>query len=174
MYKLCSILVHHYIHHCAIRDNVIRMLDRIHDMIVASPTCSKDQLTHLLLALRTSNRSADGDFQANFPCSIIFPIFKNCWNTGYPLNITFIFDRCQPPTPELFMCSFFCSIHEWVVTFCIILQYQNITGCWDFSLAHWGRDKMNDIFQMTFSNAFSWLKMFEFRKQFDWRFFLRV
>ena len=29
-------------------------------------------------------------------------------------------------------------------------------------LTHWGRDKMINIFQMTFSNAFSWIKVFEF------------
>ena len=27
-------------------------------------------------------------------------------------------------------------------------------------LTHWGRDKMAAIFQMTFSNAFSWMKMY--------------
>ena len=31
-------------------------------------------------------------------------------------------------------------------------------------LTHWGRDKMAAIFQTTFSNAFSWMKMHEFRK----------
>ena len=31
-----------------------------------------------------------------------------------------------------------------------------------FALSHWGRDKMAAIFQ-TFSNAFSWMKMYEFR-----------
>ena len=30
-------------------------------------------------------------------------------------------------------------------------------------LSHWGRDKMAAIFQRTFSNAFSWMKMYEFR-----------
>ena len=30
------------------------------------------------------------------------------------------------------------------------------------SLAYWGRDKMAAISQTTFSNAFSWMKMFEF------------
>ena len=29
-------------------------------------------------------------------------------------------------------------------------------------LTHWGRDKMADIFQTTFSNAFPWMKMFQF------------
>ena len=29
-------------------------------------------------------------------------------------------------------------------------------------LTHWGRDKMTTIFRMTFSNAFSWMKMFKF------------
>ena len=41
-------------------------------------------------------------------------------------------------------------------------------------LTHWGRYKMADIFQTTFSNAFSWMKMFEFRIQCDWSVFLRV
>ena len=33
----------------------------------------------------------------------------------------------------------------------------------DSSLTHWGRDKMAAIFQTTFSNAFSWMKMVKFR-----------
>ena len=39
-------------------------------------------------------------------------------------------------------------------------------------LTHWGRDKMAAIFQTTFSNAFSWMKMFEFRLKFHWSLFL--
>ena len=41
-------------------------------------------------------------------------------------------------------------------------------------LTHWGRDKMNAISQTTFSNAFSWMKSFEFRLNFHWSLFLRV
>ena len=41
-------------------------------------------------------------------------------------------------------------------------------------LTHWGRDKMADIFQTIFSNAFSWRKMLEFRSIFHWSLFLRV
>ena len=41
-------------------------------------------------------------------------------------------------------------------------------------LTHWGRDKMDAISQTTFSNAFSWMKMFEFRLQFHWSLFPRV
>ena len=40
-------------------------------------------------------------------------------------------------------------------------------------LTHWGRDKMDAISQTTFSSAFSWMKMFEFRLKF-WSLFLRV
>ena len=40
--------------------------------------------------------------------------------------------------------------------------------------AHGGRDKMTTILQTTFSNAFSWQKMFEFRLKFHWTLFLRV
>ena len=41
-------------------------------------------------------------------------------------------------------------------------------------LTHWGRDKMDAISQTTFSSAFSWMKLFEFRLKFHWSLFLRV
>ena len=41
-------------------------------------------------------------------------------------------------------------------------------------LTHWGRDKMADIFPPTFSNGFSWMKMYEFRLIFHWSLFLGV
>ena len=41
-------------------------------------------------------------------------------------------------------------------------------------LTHWDRDKMAAIFQTTFSNAFSWMKMHEFRLRFHWKLFPRV
>ena len=41
-------------------------------------------------------------------------------------------------------------------------------------LTHWGRDEIDAILQTTFSNAFSWIKMFEFRLKFNWNLFPRV
>ena len=41
-------------------------------------------------------------------------------------------------------------------------------------LTHWGRDKMAAIFQTTFSNAFSWMKIHEFPLRFHWNLFPRV
>ena len=41
-------------------------------------------------------------------------------------------------------------------------------------LTHSGRDKKDAISQTTFSNAFSWMKKFEFPLQFHWSLFLRV
>ena len=40
-------------------------------------------------------------------------------------------------------------------------------------LTHWGQDKMDAIWQTTFSSAFSWMKMFEFELKFHWGLFLR-
>ena len=34
------------------------------------------------------------------------------------------------------------------------------------NLTHWGREQMDAVSQTTFSNAFSWMKMFEFRLKF--------
>ena len=42
------------------------------------------------------------------------------------------------------------------------------------ALTHWGRDKKAAIFQTTFSNAFSGMKMFKFRLRFHWSLFQRV
>ena len=41
-------------------------------------------------------------------------------------------------------------------------------------LTHWGRDKVEVISQTTFSSAFSWMKMFEFRLKFHCNLFLRL
>ena len=43
-----------------------------------------------------------------------------------------------------------------------------------YVLTHWGRDKMAAIFQTTFSNAFSWMKMFKFLLRFHWSLFPSV
>ena len=40
-------------------------------------------------------------------------------------------------------------------------------------LTHWGRDKMAAVSQTALSNAFSWMKMLEFRLRFHWCLFLR-
>ena len=42
------------------------------------------------------------------------------------------------------------------------------------SLTHWSRDKMAAFSQTTLSNAFSWMKILEFRLKFHWSLFLRV
>ena len=42
-----------------------------------------------------------------------------------------------------------------------------------FILTHWGRDKMDAIFQTTFSNWYYWMKMYEFRLKFHWSLFLK-
>ena len=48
-----------------------------------------------------------------------------------------------------------------------------VIGQWDM-LTHWGRDKMAAFSQTALSNAFSWMKILEFRLKFHWCLFLRV
>ena len=43
-----------------------------------------------------------------------------------------------------------------------------------YRLTHWGRDKMAANFQTTFSNAFCWMTMYEFRLRFHWSLFPMV
>ena len=55
-----------------------------------------------------------------------------------------------------------------------LIYYQLVVDLRSAMLTHWGRDKMAAIFQTTFSNAFSWMKMHEFRLRFHWSLFPRV
>ena len=77
------------------------------------------------------------------------------------------------------------SIHRWIETPSHSLWRHcngshGISSSWVFctqflaTLTHWDRDEMKNISQMTFSNAFSSMKMFEFRLQFHWTLFPRV
>ena len=51
----------------------------------------------------------------------------------------------------------------------------NLTLWWPVMiLTHWGRDKMATISQTIFTNAFSWMKMFEFWSKFHLSLFLRI
>ena len=55
----------------------------------------------------------------------------------------------------LYCCGLFCCGYIIVLSWCM-------------RLTHWGRDKMTAISQTTFSNAFPWLEMYEFRLKFHW------
>ena len=50
---------------------------------------------------------------------------------------------------------------------------QNITASGPNGSTHWGRDKKAVFSQTTFSNAFSWMKIYEFSLRFHWRLFLK-
>ena len=60
-----------------------------------------------------------------------------------------------------------------------ILSQHWFSQCWLRSvssqqLTHSGRDKMDAIFQTTFSNIYSWMKIYEYQLKFHWSLFLRL
>ena len=61
-----------------------------------------------------------------------------------------------------------------LATMCTALLMATVRFYCVIPLTHWGRDKMAAISQTTLSNAFSWIKMLEFRLGFRWSLFLRV
>ena len=80
--------------------------------------------------------------------------------------------------PVLKYCSLGTSFSEIEIKIHTLLfkkmQFENV-ACHFISasmLTHLGRDKMAAVSQ-TFSNAFSWMKMYEFRLKFHWSLFLR-
>ena len=64
----------------------------------------------------------------------------------------------------------YCTVIYETIRDIFYVLYMKLTA----KLTHWGRDKMAAIFQTTFSNAFSWVKMYEFRLRFHWSLFPRV
>ena len=56
----------------------------------------------------------------------------------------------------------------------IHIKLWDVITCHVITLTHWGRDKMDVIFQTTFWNGFSSMKMYEYRLKFHWSLFLRV
>ena len=56
------------------------------------------------------------------------------------------------------------SVH-YKVRYNLPCSFQHYRMCFDdhmMQLTHWGRDKIDSISQTTFSNAFSWIKMYHF------------
>ena len=45
----------------------------------------------------------------------------------------------------------------------IVQRMAHLVGHYTCYLMHWGRDNMAAMFQTTFSNAFSWINIYEFR-----------
>ena len=60
------------------------------------------------------------------------------------------------------------------VTRTTILQRLFPVHCFITGFTHWGGGKMVDILHMTYSNAFSWMRMYEFRVKLHWNVFLMV
>ena len=56
----------------------------------------------------------------------------------------------------------------------VLLVTKNVMPRHGMTLTYWGRDKINNISQTTFSNVFSSIKMLEFRLKFYWSLFPRV
>ena len=79
------------------------------------------------------------------------------------------------PSPAV---SGFAWLHA-VLEYFVPIRYphqQPLSDWWHSAqlLTHWGRDKMAAIAQTTLSNAFSWMKMLEFRSKSHWKLFMRV
>ena len=99
--------------------------------------------------------------------------------TQYPYNFRHVYDvisgqeqRCvcwfSPIYVKWYYLWRWAERHYWIM--CSVDSYvfpkRNLT--------HWGRDKMDAISQTTFSNAFSWIEMYEFRLRFHRSLFLRL
>ena len=79
----------------------------------------------------------------------------------------------QPPVLDILSNDVFLPEleHSRRLTHSLLWHGLNENDTW--ALTHWGRDKMAAVSQATFSNAFSWMQMCEFRLRFHWNLLLR-
>ena len=77
-----------------------------------------------------------------------------------------IMQCCQDPI-KFQNCTIVLAQIPWLSDF--MSAYDKTSYC----LTHWGRDIMDAISQTPFSNAFSWMKIFQLRLKFPWSLFLR-
>ena len=95
------------------------------------------------------------------PWTLLWGIVSTNASSGYTTSAQTL---CDHRKNDFIRIMHFCPHHlEW-----------SVTSVMDLRLTHWGRDKMAAIFQTTSSNAFSWMKVYEFRLRFHWSLFLRV
>ena len=78
--------------------------------------------------------------------------------------------------PALVQMMAWCQTGDKPLSEPMMVQFTDANVCHSNSVesTHWGRDKMAAVSQTTLSNAFSWMKMLEFRLRFHWNLFLRV
>ena len=97
-----------------------------------------------------------------------------------PYFMSCVADRLEHVTNYLFICVrifIICLTVKWQRHRKPMARVYYLDQCVQrlpFHLTHWGRDQIDAISQMTFSNTFSWIKMFKFRLRFHWSLFPRV
>ena len=107
------------------------------------------------------------------PMSNILLTSHSCKNVVYKLSVLLL--------QRALLAGFTCFCHTQAKhPVCCLKKYSIIKVMspkhyiWQVDSTNWGRDKMAGISQTTVSNAFSWMKIFEFRLIFPWSVFLRV
>ena len=126
------------------------------------------------------------------PCQSVCPsimdeIVSALYLPQYSLDPFHFYTSYQPTSEAVSCVELFLNSKIWMFAECFYFRMLDpllgpLFDLWwwpspvipPMTLTHWGRDQIDAIFQTTFSNAFSWMKMCEFRLRFHWSLFLRV
>ena len=129
-----------------------------------------------LLSLCAGNTPVTGEFPSQRPAALSFDVFFHlcrnkrsskqswCWWFRTPLRSSWRHCNMNKAYP-----SYIPIVSLATNTFVSSLHPAEILTV----LTHWGWDKMATIFQTTFWNGFSWMKISEFRLISHWSLFLR-
>ena len=126
-----------------------------------------------LLALCVGNSPFAGEFSVQMPVTRNFDA-SFAWANGWMNNRDAGDLKRYRAHYDVTVMELFSKVLSLQTTHNSPTRVKNCESFVRSKLIDWGRDKMAAIFQTTFSNGFSWIKMYEFRLKFHWILFLRV
>ena len=134
------------------------------DVVGASPFGAAPTTSSFSTSIYCTKTTARWDWETYKFYDLVHLILGVWWYIDFATSWMPVFSGYQ----SIYCCVMFtqqlCTpeIYHIVILHCIAFEMNTVVT--DSSgLTHWGHDEMAAIFQMTFSNAFSSMKMYEFR-----------
>ena len=121
---------------------------------------------------QNGRRFADDTFKRIFLIEMLECRLRFHWNLFLRVQLTALVQKLawrrpgdKPLSEPMLVC---------LLTHICVTRPQWVKWHWWTWLTHWSWDKMAAIFQTTFSDTFSWMKMYEFCLRFHWSLLLGV
>ena len=152
-----------WFHYSGVTSALMCLISHYCDVIMGAVT---SQITSLTIVYSTVYSDADQrKQQSSASLAFVRGIHRRPVNSPRKWPVT----RKKLPFDDIIMTS----LHYWLALNYVLIYNKTGLGLAGNRWTHWGRDKMADIYQTTFSFAFFFQKIYEMGWGFHWNLFLR-